>query len=185
MELLGVMVFGPRWIRWVCLLLSTASSRVLLNGKPGPAIRHARGLRQGDPLSLMLFILAIDPLHHIIRRATETGTLKPLRDTPVCFRVSLYADDAAVFIGPDKEDLMVITTILEVFGDATGLKTNLAKTEIFPIRCEDARIAEVLATFLARQGSFPCSYLGLPLHYARLKAANFQPLIDKIGARLA
>ena len=50
-ELLGVLGFGPRWIRWVCLLLSMASSRVLLNGKPGPRIRHARGLRQGDPLS--------------------------------------------------------------------------------------------------------------------------------------
>ena len=45
---------------------------------------------------------------------------------------------------------MVITKILEVFEDATGLKTNLAKKEIFPIRCKDAQIAEVLATFPAR-----------------------------------
>ena len=44
-ELLGVLGFGPRWIRWICLLLSTASSRVLLNGRPGPSIAHARGLR--------------------------------------------------------------------------------------------------------------------------------------------
>ena len=184
-ELLGVLGFGPRWIRWVCLLLSTASSQILLNGKPGPSIRHARGLRQGDPLSPMLFILAIDPLHHILRRATETGTLQPLGDTPVRFHVSLYADDATVFVGPDKEDLKAITKILEVFGDATGLKTNLTKTEIYPIRCEENQIAEALTCFPARRGSFPCSYLGLPLHYARLKATNFQPLIDKIGARLA
>ena len=69
-ELLGVLGFGPRWI---CLLLSTASSRVLLNARPGPPIAHARGLRQGDPLSPMLLILAIDPLHHILRLAAETG----------------------------------------------------------------------------------------------------------------
>lgn len=37
-ELLDVLGFGHRWIRWVCLLLATASSRVLLNGKPGPLI---------------------------------------------------------------------------------------------------------------------------------------------------
>jgi hypothetical protein len=34
----------------------------MLNGQPGVPIKHARGLRQGDPLSLMLFILAMDPL---------------------------------------------------------------------------------------------------------------------------
>ena len=39
--------------------------------------------------------------------------------------------------------------------------------------------------FPAKRGVFPCTYLGLPLHYAKLKAATFQPLIDKIGARLA
>ena len=132
----------------------------------------------------MLFILVIDPLHHILRRAVETGTLQPLHHTAAPFRVSLYADDAAVFVGPSTEDLLVVSKILEKFGDATGLHTNLAKTEIFPIRCTDAQIAAALTCFPARQGSFPCTYLGLPLHFARLKAANFQPLIDKIGARL-
>ena len=87
----------------------------------------------------MLFILAIDPLHHILRRATETGTLQPLQDTSVRLRVSLYADDAAVFVGPATEDLKAITRILEVFGDATGLKTNLSKTEIFPRRLRTPR----------------------------------------------
>jgi hypothetical protein len=42
-----------------------------------------------------------------------------------------------------------------------------------------------LAVFPARRGSFPCTYLGLPLHHSRLKAVYFQPLIDKIGKRLA
>ena len=92
----------------------------------------------------MLFILAIDPLHHIFRRATEMGTLQPLQGTPVRFRVSLYADDAAVFLGPAKEDLMAISKILEVFGDTTGLRTNLTKTEIFPIRCEEAQVTAAL-----------------------------------------
>ena len=65
------------------------------------------------------------------------GTLQPLRVTHVRFWVSLYADDAAVFVGPDKEDLKAIAKILELFGEATVLKTNLAKMEIYPIRCED------------------------------------------------
>jgi hypothetical protein len=43
--------FGNRFLNWLAILLSSASTRVLLNGVPWPAIWHKRGLRQGDPLS--------------------------------------------------------------------------------------------------------------------------------------
>ena len=185
LELLGVLGFGPRWRRWVCLLLSTASSRVMLNGKPGPRIAHRRGLRQGDPLSPMLFILAIDPLHHLFRVASEAGLLLPFRAAPVRFAVSLYADDAGIFVGPEVADMMVVRAILDAFAAATGLRTNLGKSEAFPIGCTEEQITAALAVFPARRGSFPCTYLGLPLHHSRLKAIHFQPLIDKIGSRLA
>uniref|UniRef100_A0A453RV44 Reverse transcriptase domain-containing protein n=1 Tax=Aegilops tauschii subsp. strangulata TaxID=200361 RepID=A0A453RV44_AEGTS len=63
LELLQRMNFSARWRDWIALLLSSASSTCLLNGDPGPAILHQRGLRQGDTLSPILFILAIDTLH--------------------------------------------------------------------------------------------------------------------------
>ena len=161
-ELLETIGFGPRWRRWICLLLSSASSAVLLNGRPGPAIRHGRGLRQGDPISPMLFILAIDPLHHLFRLATEEGLLRPIRQRPIRCTVSLYADDAGIFVSPDVEDLKVASKILEIFADATGLRTNLAKSVILPVRCTEEQIAAALTHFPATRGSFPCTYLGLP-----------------------
>jgi hypothetical protein len=46
----------------MALIWRSTTSRVLLNGAAGNPITHRRGLTQGDPLLLLLFILAIDPL---------------------------------------------------------------------------------------------------------------------------
>jgi hypothetical protein len=59
-------------------MFRTASTRVLVNGEPGDLILHQRGLRQGDPLSPMLFILVMDVLNFLIKRAADLGLLLPL-----------------------------------------------------------------------------------------------------------
>jgi hypothetical protein len=51
LEVLEKMGFGARLLACICTLLSTASTRVLLNGTPGTYVANRRGLRQGDPLS--------------------------------------------------------------------------------------------------------------------------------------
>jgi mannosylglycoprotein endo-beta-mannosidase len=65
-ELLAVRGFPTRWLNWLAVILRTSSSVILLNGCPGDSIKHRRGLRQGDPLSPYLFILAIDVLNSIL-----------------------------------------------------------------------------------------------------------------------
>jgi hypothetical protein len=57
-------------------LLTTPRTREILNGIVGDPIKHDRGLRQEDPLSPLLFMLAIDPLHHILFKATEQSHLR-------------------------------------------------------------------------------------------------------------
>lgn len=72
--------FSTRWRNWITLLLRTSHSSVLVNGTAGEKIQHARGLRQGDPLSPYLFILAIDTLQTMLELATQEGVLSPLRE---------------------------------------------------------------------------------------------------------
>jgi hypothetical protein len=124
MELLQHFGFPSKFHDWIAALLSTSTSRVLLNGIAGDPIKHGRGLRQGDPLSPLLFVLAIDPLHHIPRKATEQGRIQKLRERVPMIRTSLYADDAAIFMAPIKRDINFLASMLHHFDDVTGLVTN-------------------------------------------------------------
>lgn len=93
LELLEFLGFSTQWRDWVSALLSTASTKILLNGRPGRRICHARGLRQGDPLSAMLFVPVMEALIGMIRYADDHGYFAPLPPNASRCRASLYADD--------------------------------------------------------------------------------------------
>src|ERR1041385_187582 len=65
LEVLQQLGFGERWRSWVCGLLATSTMKVMVNGVPGNTIYSCKGLRQGDPLSPMLFILVMEPLQRL------------------------------------------------------------------------------------------------------------------------
>ena len=96
-----------------------------MNGVPGDLISHRRGLRQGDPLSPMMFILVMDVLGHMFSKAADEGLLLPLSRRAFKHRVSMYADDVVLFLRPTADDIEVTMDILSLFGEAMGLKTNL------------------------------------------------------------
>jgi hypothetical protein len=77
LEVLRKMQFGERLLACICALLSTASTRVLLNGSPGACVPNRHGLRQEDPLSPQLFILVMEVLHYALEKATQEGHPAP------------------------------------------------------------------------------------------------------------
>jgi hypothetical protein len=77
-EVLRALGFGQRWHEWVSILFRTTTSSVLINGRLGPKLFPCQGVRQGDTLLPLLFILAMDPLQRILDLATNHGTLSPL-----------------------------------------------------------------------------------------------------------
>lgn len=119
--------FGDKFLDLLAILISSAKTRVLLNGEPGPPIWHRRGLRQGDPLSLQLFVLIVDILGRLILRVVEPGILQPLHPQRPIPTISLYADEVALFCHPTLLDIDAIRVILDLFSRASGLKVNYIK----------------------------------------------------------
>ena len=93
-------------------------------------------------------------------------------------------NDAALFLKPSFEEVTKANEILAVFGTVSGLKVNTMKSAVYPICCDGINLSEVLEHFRCPIRTFPCTYLGLPLHTRKLRRVEFQPLIDKIAARL-
>lgn len=58
--------FGKRWRNWIAAILSTASTKILFNGVLGRRIFHGRVLHQGDPVSLILFVVVMEFLNWMV-----------------------------------------------------------------------------------------------------------------------
>jgi hypothetical protein len=173
--------FGPFWCNLLSKLLKSSSTRVLVNnGEPGDLICHQCGLRQGDMLSPMLFILVMDILNSLISKASEQGLLQPIMRQGHGQRVSIYADDVVLFLKPCMEELFLVKEILKIFGTASGLVMNVRKCSITPIQCEEQDM-EVQDSMPCNVVEFPCKYLGLPLSSKKLAKNDFLSLIDRIA----
>jgi hypothetical protein len=155
LEVLHRLGFGQCWCDLICLILSTSSTQVLVNGEPGETIVHRRGLRQGDPLSPMLFILVMDVLNSLIKYSTIKELLQPVAIHQGRHRVFFYADDVVVFLSPHRTDLRTIRHLLDMFGHASGLRTNLSKSLVSSIHCSEEELALTAAVLSCSIKEFP------------------------------
>ena len=171
LELLDHRGFSARWREWLTIIFKSSHSTVLLNGTEGSNVNHVRGLQQGDPLYPYLFILSIDTLHRILEVATENGTLSPLRGRNAKLRLSLYADDAVIFINPVREEVRALFSILELFGAATGLRLNIEKCTVAPIRCAAVNLDHVLQDFRGKKIKLSNNISGLAIVFAKTQGS--------------
>lgn len=168
LDMLKYRGFGPRWRSWLAALFLTAETSILINGMESAPIKPARGLRQGDPLSPLLFVLVMDTMQVMMLKARSVGLLSELNARRNLPNISVYADDVILFFRPTLQEAQTIKTVIDIFGAATGLKTNLAKCAITPIRCNEQQL-EAITEILQQSGAVSNN---VPRSTAVLEEAN-------------
>ena len=129
--------------------------------------QNSRGLRQGDPLSLYLFVIAVEVFSCLIKRVVDGGFLSGWRvkgrsEEGVQISHLLFVDDTLVFCQASQDQLTYLSWLLMWFEAVSGLRINLEKSELIPVgRVEN--IDDLAIDFGCRVGSLPSTYLGLPL----------------------
>lgn len=133
MEIMQIMGFGSLWCGWIMEMLSSATASVLVNGSPSREFHMYRGLRQGDPLSPFLFLLAIEGLHVALIRAQMADMYRGISIGGINMSHLFYADDAVLFTPWDQTNAQHIIHILRCFFMASGLKINLLKSKVYGV----------------------------------------------------
>ena len=186
--------FPENFINTMASLYEGAVTKVMINGELSPPYPITRGVRQGDPLSCLLFDLAIEPLAQSIRKAAELKGI-PIPGRRDSLKIKLFADDTTVYMsGEDKmEDLQ---RILDQWCTISGAKFNIEKTEIIPVGDEEqrreiresGRLSEwgqplPQDTHIAKDGE-PVRILGAWLGNGIDQATTWAPIMENCSRRL-
>ncbi|KAL4282105.1 hypothetical protein GQ457_03G003350 [Hibiscus cannabinus] len=184
MEKMG---FGPTWLKWIYCCLSTASISVLINGSPSNAFSIGRGLRQGCPLSPMLFNLVAEALSVFIRSANKMSLFNGVRLGPSVPEIThlQFADDLIIFCGASETQIKNVVRLLKGFEIASGLKLNLLKSKLIGVNVENNVIDSWANLLHCKRENLPCSYLGLPLGATKNSVHLWAPIVERFKQKLA
>ncbi|GJR39331.1 RNA-directed DNA polymerase, eukaryota [Tanacetum coccineum] len=177
-QVMYFMGFSEKWISWTKGCLYSAIASILVNGCPTREYHINRGLRQGDPLSTFLFIIAMEGLYVAVKDVISTGLYRGIKVSTLTLSHFFFADDA-LFIGKwSRANIKSIASILECFHRVSGLKINFHKSNLVGIGVpfEEVKHFSQVTGCNAIQPSF--IYLGLPgiVTWPTLKLGN--PLLD-------
>ena len=122
--------FGPYFKKWIKIIYSNPFSALLINNKFSKLFPIERSVKQGDPLSSLIYVLTLEPLLEKIRCDKLISGIKiPGGQVK---KISAYADDTN-FIIQHPKDIRKILNHYELFSKASGAKLNKNKSKIMQI----------------------------------------------------
>jgi hypothetical protein len=148
---------------WIMSCVTSASFAVLINGETSTFFNSERGLRQGCPLSPLLFILIMESLSILLKQGQEAGNMSGVKVSRVVKILHLiFVDDVLIMTKASLDEWVLVKNILEHFCSASGLKINHGKSTFHHAGLEDAELVSYkdLYTFNFTELASGFKYLG-------------------------
>jgi len=180
--------FNYSFISWIMGCITNVSFAVLINGAASPFFNSQRGLRQGCPLSPLLFLLVAEGLSRLIHKARRVGKVKGI-EVAINLYIThlLFVDDILIFSNGSFNELKEFKSTLDLFLKATGMQINSGKSQVCVAgfgRRERTLMAN-LFPFQLQDLESPFKYLGFWLKPVAYKKEDWNWLIAKLEARIS
>ena len=170
------MGFGPSFVKWVALFYTDIRSYILINGYTSRHFKPSRGVRQGCPLSPLLYVLTMEVLAVNIRaHPAIKGLMLPRAPAPLPV-LSLYADDTSVISSSDAATAAVFDTYA-LFEAGSGAKLNMDKCKGLWLGAWRGRLD---APVPIEWSSSKLKVLGVFIGNDDVDTANWRPRIEAV-----
>ncbi|XP_031105595.1 uncharacterized protein LOC116010359 [Ipomoea triloba] len=187
-ESLSEIGFNTSWRRNILECITTSRLAINWEGKLSEWFNPTRGIRQGDPLSPLLFVLCVERFSHLILDSVNSGRWKGIKISRQGPHIThlFFADDMMLFGEATIEQAEEMTRCLEIFCEQSGQRMNIQKSALYFSK----RTLEELQQNIASLTRIPKvedlgRYLGVPSIHGRLKKESFTGIIERMHQKLA
>lgn len=144
----GQAEFGSKLISWIKVYIFSSSMSVLVTQSPIEEFSIGRGLKQGDPLALFLFLIVSEGLIGLVRLIIQKEIYVEFKVNDILkFDILQYADHT-ILLGESWENLWCMKTILKSFEMVSELKVNFYKSKFYGINLEECFFGCCLIIYL-------------------------------------
>ena len=167
--------------------VSSMQYALLLNGSPTQTFLPTRGVKQGDPISLYLFLLCANILSIALIQAAGQKKIKGIKlgRNGLSFTHLFYADDSLFFFQNDRQSLNNLKVIILWYCPLSVQNINFTKSDLFCSPNIPSSIQESLADALrVNLVQNPSRYLGLNFKLRGRIVADFEDLVERLQAKL-
>ncbi|KAL9685913.1 hypothetical protein QQ045_023367 [Rhodiola kirilowii] len=188
LKMFSALGFSNKWIDLIYRNIANCWYSVVWNRKQYGFFKSNRGVRQGDPLSPTLFILAMEFFSRLLNNEISNNRIMAFQLHGCRNNVHhlLYADDLLIFTNGHKRSVQRLLETINVFCQVSGQQLNASKSRIFFSKHIGVdRRKSLLDLTHFQEGSFPTQYLGAPLFPGRARISYFRHLEDCIRSKVA